>query len=639
MKLFTKEIDQKLFDQYMIGNDLENQMVVAKIFNPYGNGVWYLLNSDPSDPDYLWAIVDLFEVEVGSVSREELETLKVPPFRLGLERDLYFTPMNAKKLYEALLSGDKFEDGGTIDIKKDKSGESWVFPNNPQGETYGIKLAAGGMTAGRWYKDNSGQELRYIGESQGKLLFKDGEKVVYKQESDFEDAPAEKRRFGFFEDGGKTQSKRYKVNVYYGGEMEDEEFYTDSLDEAERASQGGEHSEIYDNHKKEFVELEYAKGGKLPETIGGYKIDFSKWREDVIATIEVEPNSAPYEPFYLKGVGKTEKQAFQNLEKAYNSMKKSSYVVTFSIDNSRWIKSKPISAYTEEQASNILYESASMEGDVSILQIDKISMADGGMMAKGGGVGFTSYGETKGIYKVYYKADGKPQTEIWETKEMAVNTAKRYSSPQMAEEFSNVKVFDEDGAEVDYMLEAKYEDGGDTDEGVDLFEDYDNIPEKVQKVLDKHSDAFENEDYKGLEKAKKDLEKIGYTFEYGLDGTAYDLRKIGQKGKSGEEYAKGGMTKFKEKVQSIKASLLKRKKVSPKVQKDYGKTYSPKEAEESAKRIAGSIVKKEKRQPRVSKMLEKMKKGTQLNKKKSTFKDRMKDLSTKIKERKSKSTK
>jgi hypothetical protein len=639
MKLFTKDIDQKLFDQYMMGNDLENQMVVAKIFNPYGNGVWYLLNSDPSDPDYLWAIVDLLEVEVGSVSREQLETLKVPPFRLGLERDLYFTPMNAKKLYKALLSGEKFEDGGTIDIIKDKSGESWVFPNNPQGETYGIKLAAGGMTAGRYYKDNSGQEFRYIGESQGKLLFKDGEKVVYKQESDFEDAPEEKRRFGFFEGGGKTQSKRYKVNVYYGGEMEDEEFYTDSLDEAERASQGGEHSEIYDNHKKEFVEIEYAKGGKLPETIGGYKIDFSKWREDVIATIEVEPNSAPYEPFYLKGVGKTEKQAFQNLEKAYNSMKKSSYVVTFSIDNSRWIKSKPISAYTEEQASNILYESASMEGDVSILQIDKISMADGGMMAKGGGVGFTPYGETKGIYKVYYKSDGKPQTEIWETKEMAVNTAKRYSSPQMAEEFSNVKVFDEDGAEVDYMSEAKYEDGGDTDEGVDLFEDYDDIPENVQKVLDKHSDAFENEDYKGLEKAKKDLEKIGYTFEYGLDGTAYDLRKIGQKGKSGEEYAKGGMTKFKDKVQSIKASLLKRKKVSPKVQKDYGKTYSPKEAEDSAKRIVGSMVKKEKRQPRVSKMLEKMKKGTQLNKKKSTFKDRMKDLSIKIKERKSKSTK
>jgi hypothetical protein len=54
----------------------------------------------------------------------------------------------------------------------------------------------------------------------------------------------------------------------------------------------------------------------------------------------------------------------------------------------------------------------------------------------------------------------------------------------------------------------------------------------------------------------------------------------------------GGETKFKDKVQLIKASLLKRKKVSPSVQKDYGKTYSPKEAKESAQRIVGSMVKK-----------------------------------------------
>jgi hypothetical protein len=52
--------------------------------------------------------------------------------------------------------------------------------------------------------------------------------------------------------------------------------------------------------------------------------------------------------------------------------------------------------------------------------------------------------------------------------------------------------------------------------------------------------------------------------------------------------AMGGKVKFEDKVKAIKASLLKRKKVSPKVQKDYGKTYSPKEAEESAKRIVGA---------------------------------------------------
>jgi hypothetical protein len=58
--------------------------------------------------------------------------------------------------------------------------------------------------------------------------------------------------------------------------------------------------------------------------------------------------------------------------------------------------------------------------------------------------------------------------------------------------------------------------------------------------------------------------------------------------------AKGGEATFKDKVKAIKASLLKTKKVPTKVQKDYGKIYNSKEAEEAAKRIAGAMRKKEK---------------------------------------------
>ena len=417
MRLFTKEIDKKLFEQYKYGADLDKQMVIAKIFNPYGKGVYYLLNSDPNDSDYIWAIVDLFEPDMGSVSRSELQTVKLPPFGLGFERDIYFTPKPAKEVWEGVMRGERF--------------------------------AHGGMTAGRWYKDNSGNEFRFIGESEGKLLFKDGEKIVTKSEEDFEDAPKEKKLFGIFAEGGETE-----------------------------------------------------------------------------------------------------------------------------------------------------------------------------------------------------------------------------------------------------------------DEGVDLFEDYDDIPANVQKILQKYD--FEEGDYRILEKAKKDVEKVGYTFEYSLDGTAYDLRKIGQKGKSEDEYADGGETaaaehnikqakygarlvgkqknldvnkngkldaedfkmlrgekmanggvtkprldcvctktikfskglnyfekftygcrethsgdgvivsyedgrftvmskeifnkhfeyvnkmamggkvKFEDKVKAVKESLLKRKKVSPKVQKDYGKTYDRKEALEAAKRIVGA---------------------------------------------------
>jgi hypothetical protein len=76
------------------------------------------------------------------------------------------------------------------------------------------------------------------------------------------------------------------------------------------------------------------------------------------------------------------------------------------------------------------------------------------------------------------------------------------------------------------------------DEGVDLFEDYEDQPEEVSVILSKYE--LEDNDYDILEQLLAELEEIGYTFEYGLDGEPYDLRKIGQKGKS-EFYAKGGV--------------------------------------------------------------------------------------------------
>lgn len=70
------------------------------------------------------------------------------------------------------------------------------------------------------------------------------------------------------------------------------------------------------------------------------------------------------------------------------------------------------------------------------------------------------------------------------------------------------------------------------EEGIDLFETPELIPPQVAEILDKYSDAFEEGDYRGLEMALKEIESVGYTFEYYLDGQPYDLRKIGQKGKS-----------------------------------------------------------------------------------------------------------
>lgn len=102
-------------------------------------------------------------------------------------------------------------------------------------------------------------------------------------------------------------------------------------------------------------------------------------------------------------------------------------------------------------------------------------------------------------------------------------------------------------------------------------------------MRDIHGGIEEDVDYhkeKGFEK----LIKVIHVFENG--------QKV---------MMKGGKVKFADKVKSIKASHLKRKKVPKAVQKDYGKTFSPAEAEDSAKRIVGAMTAKERLQSKLKK--------------------------------------
>ena len=99
MKLLTKSITEKAKKQYDKGSDME-QMVVAKFFNPIGNGTWYLMNL-ADDKDYAWGIVDMFAVEMGSFSMRELQGIKLP-LNMGIERDKYFEPIKASELWKEL---------------------------------------------------------------------------------------------------------------------------------------------------------------------------------------------------------------------------------------------------------------------------------------------------------------------------------------------------------------------------------------------------------------------------------------------------------------------------------------------------------------------------------------------------------
>ena len=100
MKLLTKEITKKATEQFDKGSELDDQMIVAKFFNPMGRGTWYLMNL-ADDGDYAWGIVDLHEVEMGSFSMNELQSAKLP-FGLGIERDMYFEPIKASELWKEL---------------------------------------------------------------------------------------------------------------------------------------------------------------------------------------------------------------------------------------------------------------------------------------------------------------------------------------------------------------------------------------------------------------------------------------------------------------------------------------------------------------------------------------------------------
>ena len=63
---------------------------------------------------------------------------------------------------------------------------------------------------------------------------------------------------------------------------------------------------------------------------------------------------------------------------------------------------------------------------------------------------------------------------------------------------------------------------------MDLFNDYDNLPNKVKKIM--HTYYVEREvknldGYKCCANLVKRLEKVGYTCSYYLDAEPYDLRK------------------------------------------------------------------------------------------------------------------
>ena len=61
-------------------------------------------------------------------------------------------------------------------------------------------------------------------------------------------------------------------------------------------------------------------------------------------------------------------------------------------------------------------------------------------------------------------------------------------------------------------------------ENIDLFQHTELLPQEVQDVIMAFGDMVES--YENCEKLLSELNKFGYTFDYGLDAVPFNLQKI-----------------------------------------------------------------------------------------------------------------
>lgn len=100
MNLLPKAIFNKLVKN--VGK--ENVIPVVKYFGG-SSFTWIFTEYDP-ETDLFFGLCDMGEPELGYCSREELFSLKFPPFGLPLERDRFFeTDKNILDFYKEYKNG------------------------------------------------------------------------------------------------------------------------------------------------------------------------------------------------------------------------------------------------------------------------------------------------------------------------------------------------------------------------------------------------------------------------------------------------------------------------------------------------------------------------------------------------------
>ena len=693
MKLFSKEIDKKLFKQYPKGEDLSSQVAVSKIFNPYGVGRWYLINSDPNDPDYIWAIVQMGNVvEVGSVSRKQLETLRIKPFNLPLERDLSFGGVNASELFKGLSAGKFYKAGGFTEgsenkdmllnqaegfehhaeelesaVKKADYVPAWVVAKSQRASTdlsdithyldgeneqreeemegeeeYGNGGIIGGLTADesiylyikkaivQKYREKYLKPAGLLGTPKGKYVEQSLIKKGFLNNAGAITEVGKNKAREVDSEIGLMISRGYISSTNLPSKYKEivEKFESDDkmADGGMMAKGGVLYLDLFENQDEMPFKLK-AILDKYEDEYGediSYQalLDMQKDVEEVGYTFDFGLDSSPY-GLRPMGVEISQLEGYDGYgedEMAMGGM----MAKGGRLDVGRYYKTK--------DGKQVRYLGGTNDPEVGTfmnradgvfkLRYDEIggkasAFASGGMMAKGGELGGFKKGD-----KVVLKYDinnrhGAEEVLVvvgFDDQKLVLNSpSKKIGKSKNVQMLSYV--YPDDVVSYDNFVGGMMAKGGKiemdvvvkTPKGIVTKKDFEGFTKKEiiewceerGWVYNPKGEKLGGRILKEYEFFIKSPTKYNVTLPKKSDGGMMSkiermrLVKDRIQSKSKNKMAMGGKVKFADKVKSIKASLLERKKVSPKVQKDYGKTYSPKEAEESAKRIVGAMTAKE----------------------------------------------
>ncbi len=88
MPLLTKDLKRKIPKFYETeGIELEDKLIYTKLFTPWTNWTWYIIEFDGDDQCF--GFVEGLDAEFGYFSLKELAGIE-GPFGLRVERDRYF---------------------------------------------------------------------------------------------------------------------------------------------------------------------------------------------------------------------------------------------------------------------------------------------------------------------------------------------------------------------------------------------------------------------------------------------------------------------------------------------------------------------------------------------------------------------